>query len=288
MIFRVIRDHLTPEFAVADCCRVLGVSVSGYYRWKKRPIGVRETREADLLAHVRSAHEASRGLYGAPRVRAALVHRGVVRDRKTIARIMRKNRLRSRAARRWRPRTTDSNHAHAVAPNTLDRAFSAVAAPDHVWLADITYIATGEGFVYLACVLDLFSRRIVGWSMADSLRGELTVEALTMAIARREPKPGLLHHSDRGTQYCAGAYRSLLASRGMVASMSRAGDCHDNAPMESFWSTLKKELTMGKAFATRAAARLAVFEYVEAFYNRKRLHSGIGYLSPEAFEAGRR
>ncbi len=209
------------------------------------------------------------------------------RERKTIARIMRKNRLRSRAAKKWRPRTTDSNHAHAVAPNTLDRAFSA-SRPDEVWLADITYIATSEGFVYLAAVMGLFSRRIVGWAMADSLRGELTIDALTMAITRRDPGPGLMHHSDRGTQYAAGEYRALLASRGVEASMRRAGDCHDNAPMESFWSTLKKALTMGRAFATRAQARLAVFEYIEAFYNRKRLHSGVGYLSPEAFEARRR
>lgn len=288
MIFRVIRDHLTPEFAVADCCRALGVSVSGYYRWRKSPVGVREKQEAALLEHVRAAHEASRGLYGAPRVRAALVHLGVVRDRKTIARIMRKNKLRSRAARKWRPRTTDARHAHVVAANTLGRAFSGVAAPDRVWLADITYLPTAEGFVYLAAVMDLFSRKIVGWSMTDHLRVELTVDALTMAIARRDPKTGLVHHSDRGTQYAAGEYRSLLASRGMEASMSRAGDCHDNAPMESFWATLKKELTMGKAFATKAEARLAVFEFIEVFYNRKRLHSGVGYLSPEQFEAGRR
>lgn len=287
MIFRVIRDHLVPEFAVVDCCRALGVSVSGYYRWRKSPIGLRETREAALLEHVRAAHEASRGLYGAPRVREALVHLGVVRDRKTIARIMRKNRLRSRAARKWRPRTTDARHNHAVAANTLDRAFHA-AAPDRVWLADITYLPTAEGFVYLAGVMDLFSRRIVGWAMADSLRGELTVDALTMAIARRDPGAGLVHHSDRGTQYAAGECRSLLASRGMEASMSRAGDCHDNAPMESFWATLKKELTMGTSFATRAEARLAVFEFIEVFYNRQRLHSGVGYLSPEQFEAGRR
>jgi len=288
VIFRVIHDHLAPEFTIADCCRALGVSVSGYYRWKRSPIGLRETREARLLEHVRSAHEASRGLYGAPRVREALVHQGIVRDRKTIARIMRKNRLRSRAAKKWRPRTTDSNHRHAVAANTLDRRFAQVPGPDRVWLADITYLPTAEGFVYLAAVMDLCSRKIVGWAMADSLRGELTVDALTMAIARRDPKPGLVHHSDRGTQYAAGEYRSLLASRGMESSMSRAGDCHDNAPMESFWSTLKKELTMGKAFATRVEARLAVFEYVEVFYNRQRLHSGVGYQSPEAFEASRR
>lgn len=287
MIFRVIRDHLVPEFTVRDCCRVLKVSPSGYYRWVKQPVGVIERRRAALAEQIKAVHEQSRRTYGSPRVHAALTRRGLRLNRKTVARIMRENKIRSRAARKFRPRTTDSKHGHAVAPNTLDRRFVAERA-DAVWLADITYIPTAEGFLYLAAVMDLCSRRIVGWSMADHLRVELTMAALTMAIARRKPGSGLLHHSDRGTQYCAAEYRSLLASRGMSASMSRAGDCYDNAPMESFWSTLKKELAMGTPFATRAEARLAVFEYVEAFYNRKRLHSGVGYLSPEQFEASRR
>lgn len=287
MIFKVIRDHLTPEFAVVDCCRVLRVSKAGYYRWCKHPVGVRETRRAALTAKVRVVHEKSRRIYGAPKVRAELLRQGVRLNRKTVARIMRENQIRSKVARKFKARTTDSNHAHPVAPNVLDRTFTATK-PDEVWLTDITYIPTREGFLYLAGVMDLCSRKIVGWSMADHLRAELVVDALTMATARRDPAPGLLHHSDRGVQYCCGEYRRELEAWGMVASMSRVGDCYDNAPQESFWATLKKELMSDREFATRDEARAAIFEYIEVFYNRERIHGSIGYLSPEQFEAGRR
>lgn len=289
MIFACIRDHLVPDprgFTVRDCCRALGVSVSGYYRWIGAPIGVRERRAAALTEQIRSAHEASRGVYGAPRVHAALTRQGVRVNRKTVARIMRENQIRSRTKRKFRPRTTDSGHGHAPAANLLDRRFEA-DQPNEVWLCDITYIPTDEGFLYLAGVMDLCSRRIVGWSMREHLRVELTVEALSMAAARRRPREGLLHHSDRGVQYCCGEYRALLESWGMTASMSRRGDCHDNAPVESFWATLKKELALGRRFATRDEARAAIFEYIEVFYNRIRIHSGLGYLSPEQFEASR-
>lgn len=287
MIFAFIRDHL-DALPVADCCRVLGVSVSGYYRWKKEPVGRRAARRAELLEQVRVVHEQSRGTYGAPRVHAALAARGVKRNRKTIARVMRESSIRPRVARKFRARTTDSGHAHAPAPNTLNRVFRA-GRPDTVWLCDITYIPTAEGFVYLAGVMDLCSRKIVGWSMAAHLRVELAMEALAMATARRRPGAGLVHHSDRGVQYCCGAYRGLMEAWGMDASMSRAGNCYDNAPMESFWATLKSELMAGRsAFATRAEARAAIFEYIEVFYNRQRIHSSLGYQSPEQFEASRR
>ena len=287
MIFRVIRDHLTPEFTVADCCRVLEVSTSGYYRWLKQPWGKREVRRAELVEQIRTVHETSRRTYGSPRVHRELRSGGVKLNRKTVARIMRESSIRSKVARKFKVRTTDSNHAHPVAPNVLDRNF-AIEKPDAAWLCDITYIPTGEGWLYLAGVMDLCSRRIVGWSMAEHLRAELVLDALQMATSTRSPSPGLIHHSDRGVQYCCGDYRAELASWGMVASMSRTGDCYDNAPKESFWATLKKELLSDRTFATRDEARAAIFEYIEVFYNRHRIHSSIGYISPEQFEARRR
>jgi putative transposase len=189
--------------------------------------------------------------------------------------------------RKFRVRTTDSTHAHPTAPNVLDRDFTA-AKPDTTWLCDITYIPTGEGFLFLAGVMDLCSRKIVGWSMAEHMRAELVIDALEMATTTRTPEPGLIHHSDRGVQYCRGAYRARLEARGMIASMSRVGDCYDNAPAESFWATLKKELMSDRSFATRAEAHGAIFEYIEVFYNRQRIHGSIGYVSPEQFEASRR
>jgi transposase InsO family protein len=215
-------------------------------------------------------------------VHRALRSRGTRLNRKTVARIMRESSIRSKVARRFRARTTDSRHEHPAAENVLGRNFTA-REPDAAWLCDITYIPTGEGFVYLAGVMDLFSRKIVGWSMAAHLRVGLVREALGMATAARDPAPGLIHHSDRGVQYCCGEYRSELEARGMVASMSRVGDCYDNAPAESFWATLKKELLSDRTFATREEARAAIFEYIEVFYNRRRLHSTLDYRTP--FEA---
>jgi putative transposase len=286
VIFACIRDHLVPQFTVLDCCRVLKVSRSGYYRWLSHPVGQREVQKVQLLEHIKRVHEHSRRTYGAPRIHQALRHRGIIRNRKTIARIMRENRIKSKIARRFKVRTTDSNHAYATASNHLDRRFN-VAAANAVWLCDITYIPTAEGFLYLAGVMDLFSRRIVGWSMACHLRQELVEAALQMAIRQRDPKPGLIHHSDRGVQYCSGEYRRLMETWGLSASMSRTGDCYDNAPKESFWATLKKELMSDVRFATREEARAAIFEYIEVFYNRQRIHSSLGYVSPEQFEASR-
>lgn len=287
MIFACIRDHLVPEFTVRDCCRVLRVSVSGYYRWLKDPVGRRAAAEAALLAEIRAVQARTRGVYGSPRVRTELMHRGVTRNRKTIARVMRKHGIRSKVKRKFRVTTTDANHDHPIAPNLLDRNFT-VEALDTVWLCDITYIPTGEGWLYLAGVMDQCSRKIVGWSMAEHMRSSLVIDALRMAAARRNPPPGLLHHSDRGVQYACGEYRRLLERLGAAASMSRPGECRDNAPKESFWATLKNELVHHERFATREQARAAIFDYIEVFYNRTRLHSSLGYVSPEQFEASRR
>jgi transposase InsO family protein len=287
VIFACIRDVLVPEFRVRDCCRVLRVSVSGYYRWLKHPVGKRELAELALVERIRAAHDASRRAYGSPRIRAALMHQGVRRNRKTIARLMHKHGIRSKVKRRFRVRTTDSTHDHPIAPNLLDRSFR-VGALDTVWVCDITYIPTGEGWLYLAGVMDLCSRKIVGWSMAEHMRAELVIDALEMARVRRHPQPGLMHHSDRGVQYCCAEYRGVLEQLGAVASMSGRGECYDNAPKESFWATLKNELVHHERFATRAQARAAIFEYIEVFYNRQRLHSSLGYVSPDQFEAGRR
>jgi transposase InsO family protein len=287
MIFTCIRDHLVPEFTVVDCCRVLRVSTSGYYAFLKASVGKRQARRAELVREIKAVHEASRRVYGSPKVHKALLAKGVKRNRKTVARIMREEGIRSKVKRKFRVRTTDSNHTHPVAQNVLDRRFTA-EKPDAAWLCDITYIPTGEGFLYLAGVLDLCSRRIVGWSMATHLRAELVRDALAMATTTRSPAPGLIHHSDRGVQYCCAEYRAELEAWGMVPSMSRAGDCYDNAPKESFWATLKKELMSDRTFASREEARAAIFEYIEVFYNRQRIHSSLGYVSPETFEAGRR
>ena len=286
MIYKVIRDHLTPEFAVVDCCRVLRVSTSGYYRWHTHPIGTREWKRRELTIQIQSVHATSRRIYGAPKIHAELLRRGVRLNRKTVAKIMRENSLRSKVVQKFKARTTDSNHAHAVAANVMDRNVAADTI-NAAWLCDMTYIPTREGWLYLAGVMDMCSRKIVGWSMAEHMRVELVMDALTMATTTRRPAPGLIHHSDRGVQYCCAAYRAEVGAWGMIASNSRAGDCYDNAPKESFWATLKKELMSDTTFATREEARAAIFEYIEVFYNRQRIHSSIGYLSPEEFEASR-
>jgi transposase InsO family protein len=209
---------------------------------------------------------------------------GVACCENTVAKVMKEEGIRSVVRRRSRVRTTDAAHGHPAAPNLLGRDFAA-DAPDRRWAADVTYVPTGEGWLYLAAVLDLCSRKVVGWAMADHLRAELCLDALGMALGRRRPAEGLLHHSDRGTQYACGDYRDLLRSHGIACSMSRAGDCYDNAVVESFFKTLKVELVYQAHYATRAQARRAVFEYIEVFYNRRRLHSSLGYVSPEQFEA---
>jgi transposase InsO family protein len=274
---------------VALMCRVLGVSRGGYYAWAKgRAPGPRRKRRAELVGQVKSVYEESRRTYGSPRVYRALKAREVPCCENTVARLMREHEIRSVVRRRFRARTTDSSHAYPVAPHVLGRDFAA-AAPDAKWAADITYIPTDQGWLYLGVVIDLCSRRVVGWSMGDSLKAELCTEALGMALKARRPAGGLVHHSDRGVQYACGLYRRLLEAHGIVCSMSGRGDCYDNAVAESFFKTLKVELVYqqpGGRYATRAEARRSVFEYVEVFYNRRRLHSGLDYQSPEAYEAG--
>lgn len=277
-------DRHTRRFAVRAMCLVLGVSSSGYYRWKRHPVGRRALRRAELAAAIRSVHEQSRRVYGSPRVHRALLAAGRRVCCNTVARVMKALGIRARTHRRFRVRTTDSRHEYPIAPNLLERRFTA-QRQDQVWLTDLTYIPTDEGFLFLAGVMDLFSRRIVGWSMADHLRSRLAVDALKMALKNRWPGAGLLHHSDRGVQYACAQYRALLRRRGIVVSMSRVGNCYDNAPQESLWGKLKQELVHGTRFLTRDHARAAVFEWIEVFYNRQRLHSALGYLSPERFEA---
>ena len=291
MKFAWIEAH-AEQWEVAALCEVFEMSTSGYYAWKRRPASGRQQRRTVLLEQIRQAHQGSRQTYGSPRIAAELKASGVSVCENTVAKYMRQAGVRSKVnARRFRVTTTDARHAHPVADNVLDRQFdaAAAAAPDRVWCVDITYVPTGEGWLYLAGVLDLYSRKVVGWAMADHLRAELCLDALAMALEQRRPEPGagLLHHSDRGVQYACAAYRAVLDQRGITCSMSRRGDCYDNAAMESFWGTLKTELVHHEQYPTRAAARLSIFEYIEVFYNRQRRHSAIGYKSPEAFEAAR-
>jgi putative transposase len=271
---------------VALMCDVLEVSRAGYYAWLSRPESPRAARMAALSRSVAEVHRESRGTYGAPRVQKALEARGVACCENTVAELMRRGGLRGCAPRRLVPRTTDSSHGHDTPANELDRRFEP-GEVDQVWVADITYIPTGEGWLYLAAVLDLGSRRVVGWAAADHLRSELAQRALGNALEVRRPGEGLLHHSDRGVQYACAGYRELLALHGVEASMSRKGDCWDNAAMESFFSTLKRELVHRESYATREEARASLFEYIEVFYNRQRLHSTLGYLSPVQYEESR-
>lgn len=264
-------------------CRTLAVSPSGYYAWRnRRPAAALHRRQA-LRDAIRAVHQASRRTYGSPRITAALNKKRVPCCVNTVAKIMRNDGLAATVKRRFKA-TTDSSHDLPTAPNRLDRCF-ARTRPNEAWVSDITFIATQEGWLYLATEMDLHSRRIVGWSLSDRLTSDLVAKALQMAIAHRQPSAGLLHHSDRGCQYASGAFRHLLAAHGMVCSMSRKGNAYDNAPMESFFGTLKRELVRGVIFATRNQARTALFEYIEVFYNRQRLHSTLGYRSPEEFEA---
>ena len=266
-------------------CRVLEVSRSGLYAWRRRRPAARRQREAELRSRIRAIHGASRGTYGSPRVRAQLRRDDVHVGKSRVERLMRAEGLRGKVRRRFK-RTTDSEHALPVAPNTLDRKF-AVEAPDRVWAGDITYIPLASGFTYLAVIVDLFSRRVVGWAMAEHLRTELVEHALEAALGAREPTPNMLHHSDRGCQYASLVYREKLARLGIQVSMSRRGDCYDNAVVESFFGTLKQELVRDARWTTHAEARAAVHDYIEVFYNRRRLHSSLGYRSPADFEAGR-
>jgi putative transposase len=281
--FAFVRKR-SKEFPVRLMCEVLNVSRSGYYAWVDRPASARRERRAGLIERIREVHEESGGTYGSPRVAVELREQGESMSENTVAKYMRAAGIGVKPRRSFVPRTTDSDHPHPIAPNVLERDFDA-SAPDQKWACDLTYIWTDEGWLYLSVVLDLFSRRVVGWSMTDHMRSAGVAEALAMAIKRRRPGEGLIHHSDRGVQYACGDYRDLLKRHGIVASMSRSGNCYDNACAESFFGTLKTELVHRTRYATRSEARGSVFAWIECWYNRKRRHSSLGYVSPEAFEA---
>lgn len=280
-----IKQH-QDEFAVQDMCRVLSVSTSRFYEWMAAPIGRRQAYRDQLAQQVQQIYRDSRGVYGSPRIAAVLKARGVAVCRNTIAKVMKQRQIQAKKRRRFVPRTTDSSHNHPIAGNRLQRDFTA-DRPNTKWVADLTYIPTGEGWLYLAALLDLYSRKIVGWNIAAHLRAELAMDALNMAVAMRCPTAGLIHHSDRGVQYACQDYQSLLIRHGIICSMSGKGNCYDNAAMESFFSTLKTECVYPRKFTTQQEARQTIFEYVEVIYNRVRPHSSLGYVSPEAFEAAR-
>ncbi len=265
-------------------CKTLRVSRSGFYAWFGRSESDRAREDRRLLALIQGVFDESRCTYGSPRVHACLQQRGVRCSEKRVARLMKKHGLRPRLKKQFRVQTTDSNHDNPIAPNLLEQNFD-TDRPNQAWVSDITYIPTDEGWLYLATIMDLFSRAVIGWSMSASLKAISATAALRMAIERRSPPAGLIHHSDRGVQYTSDEYRRALKDHGMIASMSRKGNCYDNAVAESFFHTLKTELVVHEHYRTRAEARATLFDYIEAFYNRQRLHSSLGYLSPVDFEA---
>jgi transposase InsO family protein len=272
------------SFPIAFMCRQLGVTKSGYYAWRKRPESAHAVADRRLAVLTREAHEIGRQAYGSPRVHHELKANGIDISRKRVIRLMQQQGLKGKTRRRW-VKTTDSNHSLPVAPNLLARDFKA-RAPNQRWVCDITYLRTREGWLYLAVVLDLFSRMIVGWAVSAIIDRHLVLKALEMAVKRRCPEAGLLHHSDQGSQYASEDYQRALDARGITCSMSRRGDCYDNAAMESWFGTLKTEL--GESFYTHADGKRQLFDYIEVFYNQRRRHSSIGYLSPGEFERAQR
>jgi putative transposase len=280
--YALIDEH-QGTWPVAWMCDALGVSTAGYYSWRLRDTSPQEQRHEKLAVEIEAVYTEVKARYGSPRIHAELADRGHDCCVNTVARIMREAGIAARTKRKFR-QTTDSNHALPVAENVLGRDF-APAGPNESWCADITYIPTREGWLYLAVVEDLFSRMIVGWSMDATMTSRLVVDALESAVLRRLPGSGLVAHSDRGSQYASEHYQQLLAQEGITCSMSRRGNCWDNAPMESFFATLKKELVHDEDYATRDEAKASIFEYIETFYNRVRRHSTLGYLSPVNFEA---
>ena len=282
MKYQAIGDHAN-RFPVRLMCRALQVSSAGYYAWGQRPESHRAQRNRALIERIRVLHAQSRRTYGSPRLTRDLRDTGHTCSENRVARLMREHAIRAKTVKKWRA-TTDSGHKLPVAANTLDRQF-VVTAPNRVWAGDISYLWTDEGWLYLAVVLDLYSRAVIGWAMGSRLTASLATEALTMALWRRKPSTELLHHSDRGVQYASGDYQRLLGKHGIACSMSRKGNCWDNACVESFFGTLKKELVHHRRYATREEAKQEIFEYIEVFYNRQRRHSTLGYRSPAEFEA---
>ena len=271
------------ESGVTHMCRAMQVSPSGYYAWRGRPPSAREMANRELFEKIEAVYHENNGVYGSPRIYRELVDgQGVACSENRVARLMRLHGLQAKQSKRFRT-TTKRNKADPVAPNLLDRNFEA-EQPDEKWLADITYIATREGWLYLGAIMDLYTRRIVGWAMSDRMTSDLTIAALEMALLQRQPDAGLLHHSDQGRQYTDRKYQALLRDHGIRASTNGVGSWYDNAPMESFFGTLKCELVYHNAYQTRDEARADVFHYIESFYNRRRRHSAIAYLSPEVCE----
>ena len=276
--------QLAGQHPVRKLCRTLGVARSAYYAAQKKRERPRAKANARLEGRARELFTASGGTYGSPRLAVALCRAGERCGRHRLARLMARAGLRAKQKRRFRPRTTDSRHLCPIAPNRLAERAQPPVRPGEVWQADITYVATQEGWLYVAGVLDACSRKIVGWAADDTMPTALVARAFERALALHQPAPGLLHHSDRGSQYASDAYRELLRRHGVVASMSRPGNCYDNAKMESFWATMKTELIGGQVYATRAEAKSALFWYIEGFYNRARLHGALGFHSPVDFE----
>lgn len=276
---------MKKDHPILRLCLHLEVSASGYYDWQRRRScpGQRAMEDQVLAQEIGRIHTRSRETYGAPRVEKELRQKGRCHGRNRVARLMKEQGLCGRQKRRYRVQTTDSNHDQPIAPNRLAEAPKATA-PNQLWVADITYIETKEGWLYLAAILDLYSRKIVGWAMSEHIDTALVLKALAMALLHRRPPAKLLFHTDRGVQYASGDYRQALGNAGLIASMSRRGNCYDNATMESFWSTLKLELVYRRLFDTRTQARMQIFDYIETFYNRQRAHSALGYHSPVDFE----
>jgi len=275
-------DANRNRFAVVLMCKMLAVSPSGYYAWRSRPPSAREMANRELKATIRKVLDESGGTYGSPRIYQVMRKLRLLCSRNRVARLMRAEGLRAKQARRFRS-TTKRDQSQRPASNLLQRDFEA-DRPDQKWLADITYIPTSRGWLYLAAILDLYGRRVVGWAMDERMTADLTLRALKMALRQRRPGPGLVHHSDQGSQYTDRRYRALLATRGIEASMNGAGTWYDNAPMESFFGTLKSERVHHLVYRDRAEAAADLFHYIEGWYNRRRLHSSLAYESPEAFE----
>jgi transposase InsO family protein len=282
MKFRFIHKERHGH-GVGVLCQAMGVTRGGYWSWAQRRPGPRQEADVALLADIRRIHKAKRRVYGSPRVHEQLQRDGIRCGRKRVERLMRENDIRAKQGKKFKATTTDSKHSLPVAQNILNRQFQR-EGPNEAWVADITYIRTEEGWLYLAAIMDLFSRRIVGWAMGDWISRRLPLRALHMAVQRRRPERGLIHHSDRGSQYASGDYQKELKKHGIVCSMSRKGDCWDNAPMESWFHTLKVELVHDANFRTRREAIAAIFEYMEVFYDRQRIHSALGGLTPSEIE----
>ncbi len=282
MRYRMI-DQLSQTHAVGDLCQLLGVTRSGYYAWRSGRESDRDIENRKLTAQIQEVFEAKRGRYGSPRITAELRRQGQQCNHKRVERLMRQAQLKGRTGRRRKVRTTDSDHDQPIAPNLL-LGRPAPSKTDEVWVADITYVPTAEGWLFVAAVMDLYSRQILGWSVWESLAAAGALQALARAQVKRGDPRGVIHHSDRGVQYACGEYRRQLEHHGLIASMSRKGNCYDNAAMEAFWSTLKREAMEESDQWTKDRVRRELFEYIEAIYNRSRLHSSLGYQSPVDFE----